>query len=663
LATEKAVRIDQCLFGYSDGHRLLAASRNLPNDAASLLLVHSDAVPGIGLDPNGYWTGLPLPSARAYALMRTWPAPEMPRPGCVWSHALVVASADMARFSDMQTLARLTTRPRAPRATSEYTTPILAEPTSHYSPPLMVSLTEAHQIFTALYAAEPRDVLQRTGRERETALFAVWSQQWPRLRRTFAFQTAGFAGDTSSTFSLRFVDDLIGMEDKTKGPAPWERSALDDLKEPGEFRRFIWRYGADLEHGRKRFRLLAELFNVTRQSILGGDRLTAVLDEVVNTMPGEHDGRLLKADLMASGQRDFSLIPLVDTLDALDYALRQPQPATLPLPNPTNIPDGDLLWPARASRFLTLLERASRVLPALAADLVGKVMPHIDADTFFAECRDHPNARLILVAANPLLLDSPGLEKIPQPDLDTLLRYLPDDLDFAGRILDRLLILDDELAAKTFATRFPSLAAERVFDALAQQLAHHEKKLPDGWMNVIDPILRAKLPDGMLPRIDTTSALAVCARLLKFDVSAGLKSSSKDWALALARSHDDVSGQPRQRLMAYLLTLGLANPAPGSELLFEWAFESVHADIAVSRLQYDAFNALRGFLPDVYWWQEWDTCLRLRIAVADAYANNQLSPGSFRRLTDNPSLFDELVDRLSRTRQGRQFIQHLADNT
>ena len=40
------VKLHQCLFGYDDGHRLLSASLKLPEEAASLLLMHSDRVPG-----------------------------------------------------------------------------------------------------------------------------------------------------------------------------------------------------------------------------------------------------------------------------------------------------------------------------------------------------------------------------------------------------------------------------------------------------------------------------------------------------------------------------------------------------------------------------------------------------------------------------------------
>src|SRR3546814_5522694 len=91
--------IDQCLFGYEDGHRLLASSMSL-GDQTSLLTKLSDLAPGTLFgSSNGYWTGLPLPELGRYALFRTWPAPEMPRPGCVRSEEHTSELQSLMRIS------------------------------------------------------------------------------------------------------------------------------------------------------------------------------------------------------------------------------------------------------------------------------------------------------------------------------------------------------------------------------------------------------------------------------------------------------------------------------------------------------------------------------------------------------------------------------------
>ena len=70
-----------------------------------LLSTASDLASGTRLGENdSYLTGLPLPKSRRYAFFRTWAAPEMPRPGCVWSHVLLLdprAIASLSAFSEL----------------------------------------------------------------------------------------------------------------------------------------------------------------------------------------------------------------------------------------------------------------------------------------------------------------------------------------------------------------------------------------------------------------------------------------------------------------------------------------------------------------------------------------------------------------------------------
>src|ERR1041385_2763925 len=122
------ISLHQCLFGYDDGHRLLAASTNLAAEALSQLLPLTDLAPGLNFASlKSYWTGIPIPSMKAYALIRTWPAPEMPRPGCVWSHVLLIAFADIPRFVTLRALAECTSRPQLAIGFSSYETKVKCE--------------------------------------------------------------------------------------------------------------------------------------------------------------------------------------------------------------------------------------------------------------------------------------------------------------------------------------------------------------------------------------------------------------------------------------------------------------------------------------------------------------------------------------------------------
>jgi len=91
------VKVHQAVHGYADGHRQLTASVSLkPNDAKTMLVLSDISGAGAQIGDDGYLTGYPLAESGFYALVRTWPAPEMSRPGCVWTHTLLIEFADLA---------------------------------------------------------------------------------------------------------------------------------------------------------------------------------------------------------------------------------------------------------------------------------------------------------------------------------------------------------------------------------------------------------------------------------------------------------------------------------------------------------------------------------------------------------------------------------------
>ena len=82
--------INQMLFGYDNGHHLLAASCSIEHSERKILEVLCDYSGSIITKAfDGYITGYPLPMSGYYALSITWIAQELPRPGSVWTHTLL----------------------------------------------------------------------------------------------------------------------------------------------------------------------------------------------------------------------------------------------------------------------------------------------------------------------------------------------------------------------------------------------------------------------------------------------------------------------------------------------------------------------------------------------------------------------------------------------
>lgn len=189
--------IHQLLHGYDNGHRLLAASDSIAPELLRVIDRLSDATGSSSHpDNDGYLTGYPLPAAR-YALARTWPAWEIPRPNCVWTHTLIFHGEHLATATDLLVWTSLFVRPK-PHGHEAYQRAILPREVITSSaagasgvPLVAGDLEPVERLCHGLYSRDEGlawlEVADR--KEREEVALAIWAQQWPALRRRFSFCT------------------------------------------------------------------------------------------------------------------------------------------------------------------------------------------------------------------------------------------------------------------------------------------------------------------------------------------------------------------------------------------------------------------------------------------------------------------------------------------
>ena len=125
--TEELV-LHQALHGYSEGHRLLESSIPIPDDLKRLMQRMSDLSGSSVINGfQDYLTGYPLSSLNAYALAKTWYAPEMSRPGCVWTHTFVIAASVLARIASLMPSCRCLDGQMDDRSGRRYAKPFILE--------------------------------------------------------------------------------------------------------------------------------------------------------------------------------------------------------------------------------------------------------------------------------------------------------------------------------------------------------------------------------------------------------------------------------------------------------------------------------------------------------------------------------------------------------
>lgn len=637
------IEVHQCLYGYQDGHRLLSSSLRLPQEAASTLLLLSDLAPGLSLPVGkGYWTGVPLLSIKCYALMYTWLAPEMPRPGCVWSHVLIISFADMARFPDLSVLIGQIKRPTFFNGFDDYSVTLsLIPPVDFFGPLTPVSLEreKVHHVIRCIYSETGKGKVFGAIGEFDSIVFAVWSQQWPRLRRRFSFRTSISSADmapSKKAFDLSVVRDGENKQDfgfELDDIEPWERLAVEDILFPREtdFRRFLWRYGSDLRMGYRRFKFLSQLYILTRKSYLGWDDTRRILHGLSVILPSLEEGKMLKSDLLQKSK--YSMVPTLDSVAVLDFYTSFSEIDFLP-GLAEEIFDRILLeWDERFEEILAVAELAIPKKTYGSEKFLSKLIPLIKPATLLALTKDRPHLRKYFFTSNPSLLDSDALLAVNGEQLAELIDYIPEKSEaLVRRILKRLLVVNDDPIATVIMDRFPKIAVDVVVGAIEKAFLRGHLDLPRAWVDQLSKRSYSLIEGGYVESSKTTAALNFYSSMMSCSSPDVLRAGHKPWGEGIRNARDNLGGFERQKFLCFLLELALRKPHRGSEELFEFTFFSIHEDLRYSALDSQlAYNLLKR-LPTLSWINNWDNCLRLRVGVLDAYISGSLDINSYKRL-------------------------------
>ena len=196
-----SINVQQTLHGYRDGHQLLASSIPVDGPDHKLLLFQSDlSGPTLVNGFESYVSGFPLKTANYYAFSKTWYASEMERPGCVWTHTLLIEFPDIGKLSDLRPLKSLFKRPVVDNY-EQYNRQLeilVKEPIRNEND--LNDTRTKDQISTLLYENPDKSILIPASKSdtMEDTIIIIWNDQWPRLRRNFMF--------SSGSLALRSID-------------------------------------------------------------------------------------------------------------------------------------------------------------------------------------------------------------------------------------------------------------------------------------------------------------------------------------------------------------------------------------------------------------------------------------------------------------------------
>lgn len=283
----------QFLFGYHRGHSLIAGSERLSPKTEAFLSRHSDAVPGISLgDTKQYWSGLPV-NSETYALIATWPAPEMPRPGCVWSHVILLDKQVLTGVENLGSLRVAFQKPVGLKSFSEYCESAVLHAASQKTL-ARVSRNAMIETLRAVYDPDANGCARYRHSDRVEATFEIWSQQWPALRHAFKFNTALQNRATIETGVrdwLRFAIPNNSASEDQAVPG-WIAELFRGIDRESPLSLLLQRAGPDLSPEPSTVRLLARLFAFTNGLEIDYD--LRALKFAARELPSVEDGTHLK---------------------------------------------------------------------------------------------------------------------------------------------------------------------------------------------------------------------------------------------------------------------------------------------------------------------------------------------------------------------------------
>ena len=656
LRAGQGARLHQALHGYADGHRELALSTTLKTGDQKRLLALSDVSgPGAQLGRGGYLTGYPLTESGFYALGRTWPAPEMPRPGCVWTHTLLVDFTDLGSLGSLAGLMGMFRRPFGAGSAADY-----GEPTTLVAraeaQPSAAGAAWVRRVMAGLYGMpQSRVVVSRFGDEVDDTVLALWSQQWPRLRRRFRFCTLAGRDRSSegASFDLQVLPSwdrsvrtrftgVLDVEVGVSTSGGWLEDAVQDLLQPegSGLRELFRRLGADVAAGREVFRPFCRLHRLLAAARARPEAVAEAIAVLEDEIGGDQSvsarAMVARAGLKqveSLDEKSFGF--LWKSLSLLDEDTLRREAVRL----------GRVAW----RREPVLLERC------LDDNSVSWVVDRTLADLDIAELVGG-----LAVAARlrgPALAQRPELVGEPAfwAELDSV-----DGAFQAGKDWDT-----EVTASALMVSGREDLALRAVQEFGSGVILRALRASWDSMGDAGDTWLQASVADrGVVGRF-LTGEYAIpkpmiygLARALPPD-AVGNEDSEDPWLVADRRAVGTIGESAGAYMAAYLLSRALSQRSCCPGELAQASFESTHAALENGRLQYEGWWLLESKLARYTTWFEWDRCHRLRASVASLFVDEGLAPGLFVRLCENDQLFALVSSRAAKSKRGRNYLKRV----
>ena len=578
----------------------------------------------------------------------------MARPGCVWTHTLLIDFTDLAALETLTGLLGLFRRPAGAGAAPEYAKPatLVASEQAHVS---ALGVNRGRQMIAGLYGMPGRRIVMgHFGEEVDRTVLVLWSQQWPRLRRSFRFCTFSFADRSadSDTFDLQVIpssnrkvrmrfSDVVDAQTTEPTHSRWLEDAVQDLVHPDRFglRSFFRQLGTDIVAGRESFRPLCRL----HRTLTGTYRDPSALCDAIAILQDELGAKQARTAWETVVKAAFEQ---VEALDEPSFGFLW---KNLSLVDPDTLINGA----ARVGR-LAWRRDPGMLVPVLDDEgpfeiVIERTLNALDAAELVSGLARAPALRRAALACRP--------EIVGQPAFWINLDSVEEALQVAkcghreSATLAAMLARRDDLAPDAVEA-FGSRLVLQVLRASWDIAGEASKAWLSSSVGDTTTVAEFLATEPNIPR----AMLCGLVRILPPEAVPN-QYGEDPWLISHRHAVGKLDDSAASYMDAYLLSraLGQGSLCPGE--LARLTFESTHTAAASNRLTEGGWRLLAARLPKTTPWSKWNRCHQLRVGVADLFINCELAPRLFVELCKDDQLFSLLLYRASKRKRGRVYLE------
>lgn len=626
------MKIEQLLHGYDNGHHLLAGSvllkNNMEMDAVATLSDWSEYV-ALGGGESSYVTAYPLQESGYYVIAKTWYADEMKRPGCVWTHSLLIPFDVLNHLDDFKRMTNLFKRPSLDGSLDEYSRTIEYEnqncSADDYIPVSINRRVEVIVLHSFLNPASEPVVFEarKDNGIVENAILAVMNTlpQQMLKKTSWCTGTAYIRKLKGEPLTCQFVSRATNSipPDESDSEEKWQTYVLDAIMR-GDVNQgqLIRMFSEDIKDSTENYAAIVKTLYTFEDYFNMGkgneERFKEVLGIIAEAFPDKEKGMVIKKLLVNKTFTDrycnnytyflcFATLPVNDAFDMAETGISERWEGFLSKERNLYLSLlGDICKSGQANGWG--IQKMKESVGILSSEEVTDMIKN-DFHLFSS-----------IVLLNPELLNETPWLVLTNQEVEMILPLILDERTrrifrhwerMFAILLEKGVEISSSLAAEVFSKTDKATGilldyvnrdtARYVNYVLGVQLGHKTNEVLT-WLGDKDAITD-NVAYAIVNAVNERSNVVVSW-------------GAKIWRPFLGLQFHNLNA----KVYAYLFALSFNWPSDGDALEFmRMAFYPLHTLQANKQLGYSNWSHIAPFMESVMFWDEWDNCKKMRKTV------------------------------------------------